>query len=151
MIVGSWAQKDPIPIAGHSYENFKEFLTYLYLGSCDLNNKNVMALLDLAESYDVQLLKGKCDTFLVNTQPTVDTVFKIYESLKLYSLPKSCQTISQFIMANAYELLESDHFLSVQKETVLDIVKMENLCISEEALFEAVSLHYKLFKDSGIS
>ena len=141
MFFGAWATKDPIPITGHSYEDFKEFLTYLYLGCCKIDHKNVMALVDLAESYDVKLLKGKCDRFLMGTEPSLDTVLKIYESLKLYSLEDSLQNYSSFIASHCDELLQSAQFLNAKKETVLDIVQMEQMTVKEEALFEAVSFH----------
>ena len=141
MTVGSWATKDAIPITGHSYEDFKEFLTYLYLGYCEINHENVMALVDLAESYDVKLLKNKCDIFLTKTQPSSDTVLKIYESLKVYLLKNACTIIIKFIMTNTSEVLQSAQFLNAKRETVLDIVRMENLSISEEDLFEAVSFY----------
>ena len=98
-----------------------------------------MALVDLAESYGVMKLKEKCDIFLINTQPTIETVFSIYESLKLYSLKDTCHKVSEYIMANASKVLRSNEFKNVKKETVLDIVAMQSLSINEEDLFKAVS------------
>ena len=139
--VGSWATKDAIPITGHSYEDFKEFLTFLYLGQCQIHNYNVMALVDLAESYDVSPLTNKCDIFLTKTKPSAENVLNIYESLKLYSLKNACTIISEFIKTNTSEVLLSAQFLNAKRETIMDIVQMENLSASEEDLFEAVSFY----------
>ena len=138
MTIGSWATKDPIPIKGHSFEDFKEFLTFLYLGRCDFDLSNVMTFVDLAESYGIVTLKNECNKFLCGTPPTPGTVFGIYESLKLFSLEEASKKITEFITTNTEMLLKSKHFLEVKKGTILDIVRMQTFATTEEELFKAV-------------
>ena len=139
MTVGSWATKNPIRITGHSYDDFKEFITYFYIGHCNINNDNVMALVDLAELYDIKLLKKKCDNFLSDFPLSIENVFSNYDSYKLYSLENAIECILDFIRNNASEVFKSPQFLGVKKELIFEIVQLENLTSTEEELFEAVS------------
>uniref|UniRef100_A0A914QWM8 BTB domain-containing protein n=1 Tax=Panagrolaimus davidi TaxID=227884 RepID=A0A914QWM8_9BILA len=127
MLFGAWAKNEPIPITSHSYDDFKEFLTFFYLGQCNISVENVMAIVDLAESYNVQILKEKCDQFLTNTKPTVENVFNICELLKTYSLQNALTNLYEFVTINAATLLVGQSFLETKKDIVMDIVKMERL------------------------
>uniref|UniRef100_A0A914QV17 BTB domain-containing protein n=1 Tax=Panagrolaimus davidi TaxID=227884 RepID=A0A914QV17_9BILA len=138
MLFGVWAKNEPIPITSHSYDDFKEFLTFLYLGQCNINMENIMALVDLSESYNVQILKEKCDQFLTDAKPTVENVFNICESLKTYSLQNALTNLYEFVAINALTILSSQSFLETKKDIVIDIVKMERLIINEEDLFKSV-------------
>uniref|UniRef100_A0AC35FT31 BACK domain-containing protein n=1 Tax=Panagrolaimus sp. PS1159 TaxID=55785 RepID=A0AC35FT31_9BILA len=140
MLFGAWAKNEPIPITSHSFDDFKEFLTFFYLGQCNINMENVMAIVDLAESYNVQILKEKCDQFLTNAKPTVENVFNICELLKTYSLQNALTNLYEFVAINAATLLmsQSQSFLETKKDIVMDIVKMERLVIKEEDLFKSV-------------
>uniref|UniRef100_A0A914XSQ1 BTB domain-containing protein n=1 Tax=Panagrolaimus superbus TaxID=310955 RepID=A0A914XSQ1_9BILA len=142
MLFGAWAKKEPIPITAHSYNDFKEFLTFLYLGKCKIDMDNVMAIVDLAESYNVQLLKDKCDQFLTHTDPTPENVFKICETLKIYSLQNALDNLYEYITINAVILLKNQSFLEVKKDVLMDIVKLERLVIKEEDLFDSESLKF---------
>uniref|UniRef100_A0AC34GDY4 BTB domain-containing protein n=1 Tax=Panagrolaimus sp. ES5 TaxID=591445 RepID=A0AC34GDY4_9BILA len=143
MLLGPLATKDPIPITTYSYENFKEFLTFLYLGKCAINIENVMAIVDLAESYNVQLLKDKCDTFLTNIEMTDANLYTVYANLKMYSLKAALENLFDYISFNVETILSSFGFMSAKKEFILDIVKLETLSTTEENLFNSISFKFK--------
>uniref|UniRef100_A0A914PRE0 BTB domain-containing protein n=1 Tax=Panagrolaimus davidi TaxID=227884 RepID=A0A914PRE0_9BILA len=137
-LFGPLAHKGPIPIIRHTYNDFKEFLTFLYLGKCNITMDNVMALVDLGEYYEVQLLKNKCDEFLTKNSTKIENVLKVYESLKVYSLENAMKKVMEFVGKNTVEILKSDEFLSAKKETIFDIAKMKNLTAKQEEVFEAI-------------
>ena len=141
MLLGPLASKDPIPIVQYSYDDFKEFITFIYLGKCKITTSNVMTLVDLAEFYGITLLKDKCDEVLVTFATHADNVLKVYESLKTYSLDNSMNTVLEYIANNTEKCIKSDQFNKLKKETIMDIIQMEHLTVKEEALFEAVSFH----------
>uniref|UniRef100_A0A914QMY3 BACK domain-containing protein n=1 Tax=Panagrolaimus davidi TaxID=227884 RepID=A0A914QMY3_9BILA len=99
---------------------------------------NVMALVDLGEYYEVQLLKDKCDEFLTQNSTKIENVLKVYESLKVYSLENAMKKVMEFVAKNTVDILKSDEFLSAKKETIFDIAKMKNLTAKQEEVFEAI-------------
>ena len=138
-MVGAWAAKEPIDIAPYSKTDFFELLKFFYLGRCKIDDDNVIALVDLAEYYDVELLKDKCDRFLAGSHLSIDNIIELYESVKPYSLKTTCDKLEKFIQANSKKLIESGEFVRMKKDMLMDIVQMEWLKVSEEDLFEAVS------------
>uniref|UniRef100_A0A914P4M8 BTB domain-containing protein n=1 Tax=Panagrolaimus davidi TaxID=227884 RepID=A0A914P4M8_9BILA len=137
-LFGPLANQGPIPVIRHTYDDFKEFLTFMYLGYCNITIKNVLALVDLGEYYEVKLLKDQCDEFLTKNSTKIENVLKVYESLKIYSLENAMKKVMEFVAANTLAILKTYEFLEVQKETILDIVKMVNLNATQEEIFEAV-------------
>uniref|UniRef100_A0AC35FH86 BTB domain-containing protein n=1 Tax=Panagrolaimus sp. PS1159 TaxID=55785 RepID=A0AC35FH86_9BILA len=152
-LFGPLAHKGPIPIIRHTLNDFKEFLTFLYLGKCNISMDNVMTLVDLGEYYEVQLLKNKCDEFLTKfitfiltkNSTKIENVLKVYESLKVYSLKNAMKKVMEFVAKNTVDILKSVEFLTVKKETIFDIAKMKNLTAKQEELFEArIGLEFTL-------
>uniref|UniRef100_A0AC35F9R7 BTB domain-containing protein n=1 Tax=Panagrolaimus sp. PS1159 TaxID=55785 RepID=A0AC35F9R7_9BILA len=136
---GPFAKSSVITIERHSYNDFKEFLSFLYSGYCDINEKNLMAMIDLSEYYDIKELKEICDVFLKYHPFETRELLGIYESVKLYNgLQDGMLSIWQSISTNAAEIITSNAFMDAKKETILDIVKMDDLKVSEEVLFKAV-------------
>uniref|UniRef100_A0A914YXZ7 BTB domain-containing protein n=1 Tax=Panagrolaimus superbus TaxID=310955 RepID=A0A914YXZ7_9BILA len=136
-LFGPLAHKGPIPVLRHSYENFKEFLIFMYLGKCNITMENVMALVDLGEFYDVKLLKDQCDEFLTENSTKFENVLKVYESAKVYLLINTMKKVMEFVAQNTVEILKMAEFLNVQRETIVDIAKMKNLNAKHEEVFEA--------------
>uniref|UniRef100_A0A914P748 BACK domain-containing protein n=1 Tax=Panagrolaimus davidi TaxID=227884 RepID=A0A914P748_9BILA len=99
---------------------------------------NVMALVDLGEYYEVQLLKDECDKFLTQNSTKIENVLKVYESLKVYSLENAMKKVMEFVAKNTVNILKSNEFLSAKKETIFDIAKMTNLTAKQEEVFEAI-------------
>uniref|UniRef100_A0A914Q928 BACK domain-containing protein n=1 Tax=Panagrolaimus davidi TaxID=227884 RepID=A0A914Q928_9BILA len=97
-----------------------------------------MALVDLGEYYEVQLLKDKCDEFLTQNSTKIENVLKVYESLKVYSLENAMTKVMEFVAENTADILKCDEFLSAKKETIYDIAKMKNLTAKQEEVFEAI-------------
>uniref|UniRef100_A0A914YX25 BTB domain-containing protein n=1 Tax=Panagrolaimus superbus TaxID=310955 RepID=A0A914YX25_9BILA len=117
----------------------------MYLGKCNITMENVMALVNLGEYYEVKLLKDQCDEFLTQNSTKIEKVLKVYESLKLYSLKNAMKKVMEFVAENTVEILKTDEFLTVEKETILDIAKMKNLNAKQEEVFEATLRKIKIF------
>uniref|UniRef100_A0AC35GN04 BTB domain-containing protein n=1 Tax=Panagrolaimus sp. PS1159 TaxID=55785 RepID=A0AC35GN04_9BILA len=66
MLSDRWCNKDAetVKIETYSYENFYQFLCFLYSGQCHLTQENAFVLTDMSESYGIPTLKGYCDEWL---------------------------------------------------------------------------------------
>uniref|UniRef100_A0A914QA96 BACK domain-containing protein n=1 Tax=Panagrolaimus davidi TaxID=227884 RepID=A0A914QA96_9BILA len=140
MLFGPWSSKKPIPISTCLYEDFKEMLTFLYTGNCELSTENVVALVDLAQSYELESLKTHCDNFLMATEVTAENALKYLEYAQRYSLQQTSERILEFIKTNTEDVIKSYSFVNVSKEILIDIAKMEHFTVKEEEFFEAIKI-----------
>uniref|UniRef100_A0A914PCR4 BTB domain-containing protein n=1 Tax=Panagrolaimus davidi TaxID=227884 RepID=A0A914PCR4_9BILA len=138
MISDIWNKKETIEITTNSYNDFYEFLTFLYSGKCKLNDENIFVMVDLSEFYQVKELQKKCDEFLSKKKYTKENTLVFLETLSKYSLPMFEKVISKSMKENGINLVESDGFLEISKSTVERIVSFEDRFVSEEILFEKI-------------
>uniref|UniRef100_A0A914P5D6 BTB domain-containing protein n=1 Tax=Panagrolaimus davidi TaxID=227884 RepID=A0A914P5D6_9BILA len=138
MISDIWNKKETIEITTNSYNDFYEFLTFLYSGNCKLNDENIFVMIDLSEFYQITELKKKCDKYLSQKEYTKENTLVFFETLSNYSLPLFEKVISKSMKENGINLVESDGFLETSKSTVEKIVRFEDRFVSEEKLFEKI-------------
>uniref|UniRef100_A0AC34G288 BTB domain-containing protein n=1 Tax=Panagrolaimus sp. ES5 TaxID=591445 RepID=A0AC34G288_9BILA len=84
MLSARWNSKnnEPIEITNRKFEDFKEFLAFIYSGDINITNDNILNVLDMAEYYHIDHLK--CLFFKSQDPEFLDTVFEI-EGKKLYA------------------------------------------------------------------
>uniref|UniRef100_A0A914Q0T6 BTB domain-containing protein n=1 Tax=Panagrolaimus davidi TaxID=227884 RepID=A0A914Q0T6_9BILA len=138
MISDIWNKKETIEITTNSYNDFYEFLTFLYSGNCKLNDENIFTMVDLSEFYHVIELKKKCDEYLSQKEYTKENILVFFETLTNYSLPMFEKAISKSMKEKRFNLIESDRFMETSKSTVEKIVRLEDRFVSEEKLFEKI-------------
>uniref|UniRef100_A0AC35F3H2 BTB domain-containing protein n=1 Tax=Panagrolaimus sp. PS1159 TaxID=55785 RepID=A0AC35F3H2_9BILA len=114
MLSDRWTKvDDPIKIEDYSYEDFKQFLTFLYSGHCQLSNDNIFPMVDIAEFYGVVAFKDVCEEFLIQTEYTLDNVFLMVELANKYSLKKLEEAVFQWAEKQAKENLEAGNGLDL--------------------------------------
>jgi hypothetical protein len=128
---------EPIRISQFTYDDFKEFISFFYLGTCQLTLDNVMSLVHLADFYNVDILKKLCDDFLIKSAEKSDAL-KVYEALKECSLDNALNSVLEYIANNTEKVVKDDYFKQLSKDTIMDIVKMDCLTVTEEELFQAI-------------
>uniref|UniRef100_A0AC34G2N8 BTB domain-containing protein n=1 Tax=Panagrolaimus sp. ES5 TaxID=591445 RepID=A0AC34G2N8_9BILA len=113
-----WTSKDEIiKIQDYSYDNFYEFLRFLYISDCNLTEKNVFQMVDMAEFYGVQCLKDVCDKFLSECV-TLKNAEELFEFAQKYSLPILRKYIRLFFVTRIEEVCNSEVFISFKKAFV---------------------------------
>uniref|UniRef100_A0A914Q7T7 BTB domain-containing protein n=1 Tax=Panagrolaimus davidi TaxID=227884 RepID=A0A914Q7T7_9BILA len=139
MLSDRWTKVgDPIKIEEYFHDDFKQFLTFLYSGQCQLSNDNIFAMVDIAEFYGVQAFKKFCEELLVQTEYTVDNVFLMVELAKTYSLKKLEETVTKFISDNFAMFFKSPQFQALPKSTVKFLIEVNQETPMQEEMFEGV-------------
>uniref|UniRef100_A0A914PV58 BTB domain-containing protein n=1 Tax=Panagrolaimus davidi TaxID=227884 RepID=A0A914PV58_9BILA len=138
MISDIWNKEETIEIKTNSYDDFYEFLTFLYSGNCKLNDENIFSMVDLSDIYHVNELRQKCDEYLSQKEYTAEYILVFFETFSKYSLPLFEKTLLKAIKEKRINLIESDGFLETSKSTVEKFVRLEDRFVSEEKLFEKI-------------
>ena len=137
-----WATNDgPIPIKNYSFEEFKEFLSFIYFFDCQLSEENIIAMVDMAEYYQVPECTEFCDDFLsTEIEITLENGLKMFEFAKRYpSLTKFQIVIDRFMMEEYVDVLESDELLNIGKATFQAVIDLPQANVLQEKIFVTVS------------
>uniref|UniRef100_A0A914P6E4 BTB domain-containing protein n=1 Tax=Panagrolaimus davidi TaxID=227884 RepID=A0A914P6E4_9BILA len=123
MLSDRWTTKDePVKIEAYSYDNFYEFICFVYSGSCNLNAENVFPMVDLAEFYDVSFLKDYCEKYILSTMKiTIENMEEMSEFADKYSLKMFMDSIKKFIRQNNREIIKDEKF-SVFKKPFIEFL-----------------------------
>uniref|UniRef100_A0A914PWT4 BTB domain-containing protein n=1 Tax=Panagrolaimus davidi TaxID=227884 RepID=A0A914PWT4_9BILA len=137
MLSDRWSNKDEaVKIEDYSYDNFYEFLHFLYAGICDLTNENVFKLTDMAEYYGVPFLKEYCERFLSKIKYNVGNIEEMLEFAEKYSLDRMNGALQYFFSRNLENVISNKRFLSYKKPFVEFLSTIDHC--SKEKIFEAV-------------
>uniref|UniRef100_A0A914Z446 BTB domain-containing protein n=1 Tax=Panagrolaimus superbus TaxID=310955 RepID=A0A914Z446_9BILA len=135
-----WTTKDSgVKIENYSYDDFCEFLTFLYCSECKLTEENIVKMTDMAEFYGVQCLKEFCDEFLHDMKKSVETIEELFDFAQKYSLPKLEDSIKSFFWEHYEIVCKSDAFIDFNKPFVAFLLTVDISLYKKETLFEGVS------------
>uniref|UniRef100_A0A914Q0A9 BACK domain-containing protein n=1 Tax=Panagrolaimus davidi TaxID=227884 RepID=A0A914Q0A9_9BILA len=95
-------------------------------------------MIDIAEFYDVKVLKNACDKYLSNIEYNYENVFHFLEYSDKYFLQESKKSTNAFICKNFWNLLKSESFKSLPKPLMKNVVAPFLNTLRIEELFEAV-------------
>uniref|UniRef100_A0A914P913 BTB domain-containing protein n=1 Tax=Panagrolaimus davidi TaxID=227884 RepID=A0A914P913_9BILA len=137
MLSDRWSNKDEaVKIEDYSYDDFYEFLHYLYTGCSDLTNENVFKLTDMAEYYGVPLLKEVCDKFLSEMKYNLGNIEEMLQFAAKYSLTKMKAALSEKTLWYFFLIWRTKGFPSYKKRFVVFLSTID-YC-SKENIFETV-------------
>lgn len=112
-----------IPVANFTYDIFLEFIRFVYTDNCELNNDNVLDMLRVSKEYSVSMLEQRCINIIID-QMSVDTVCKYLE----LSIREGYEYIQyaalKFIEKNFSQVLQSDSFYEIEKDTLRCILNL---------------------------
>uniref|UniRef100_A0A914Q825 BTB domain-containing protein n=1 Tax=Panagrolaimus davidi TaxID=227884 RepID=A0A914Q825_9BILA len=139
MLSDRWSNKnDIIKIESFTYDNFYQFLCFLYSGSCNLTNENVFQLIDMGEFYGVSFFKDNCDRYFQSNMGifTYENYEEMFEFSQKYSLIKMQSALKAFICSNFDKITKAEKLFSYEKP-FMDLFSSINY--SNEKVFEVVS------------
>uniref|UniRef100_A0A914PSL9 BTB domain-containing protein n=1 Tax=Panagrolaimus davidi TaxID=227884 RepID=A0A914PSL9_9BILA len=129
--------KEPIQIENHSYKDFKEFITFFYSGKCELTERNIESLINMAQFYCVEELKVICDEYLIEILD-FENIYQMLQVSYKYSLKFLKQHVYKFISTTFFHFLKSFEFYGLEKPIVKEIVETNDKTKYQEELFEAL-------------
>uniref|UniRef100_A0A914YVR0 BTB domain-containing protein n=1 Tax=Panagrolaimus superbus TaxID=310955 RepID=A0A914YVR0_9BILA len=139
MLSERWTKKDePIILGGYRYEDFYQFLSFIYAAKCKLTDENIFAMVDIAEYYAVEAFKDACDEYLSAMKYDINTISEIMECANKYLLIKLKTKLIQNVDQHFFELIDPNYFLNVKKFVINYFLSCERNRYREEKLFEAV-------------
>uniref|UniRef100_A0AC34FZX4 BTB domain-containing protein n=1 Tax=Panagrolaimus sp. ES5 TaxID=591445 RepID=A0AC34FZX4_9BILA len=138
MLSDRWTKKDePILIQSCTFDDFMEFLTFIYSGECKLTDDNIAFIVDIAEFYGVTIFKNYCEEYLTKIKLYLKNIFQLLEIANKYSLEKLKKSIDNFILQNLSTVLKSDQFKGVEKSVIKYIVELNQNVLKQDEFFEA--------------
>lgn len=138
MFYGPLAESsDTIMVEDIDISTMKMVLRYMYSDDIELDVNNVSCCLYAAKKYALYDMANKCAKFL-ETEIDVDTACSIYEQATLFDEVQLATKCIDFITENSKEVLISEDFHTLAFESVLQIVKNDNLGGDESFIFAAV-------------
>uniref|UniRef100_A0A914PU36 BTB domain-containing protein n=1 Tax=Panagrolaimus davidi TaxID=227884 RepID=A0A914PU36_9BILA len=140
MLSDRWISKnDAIKIESCKYDNFKEFIKFLYSGECQLSDENILTMIDIAEFYQVNSFKKYCDEYLSKITLNMENIFQIIEASNKYSIIQMKKSIQDFISLNFTTFVKCEGFLKADKSVIEEIFTIKsNTAFKQEELFQAV-------------
>ena len=138
MFYGEMAEVgDRIELPDCESESFLEFLRYLYCDELNVSARNVLGVMYLAQKYIVPSLTRKCGLFL-EERIEPGNVFDTLTQAKRFGESKLESRCWFIVDLNAKQCLQSRSFLELDQQSVLELLKREELKVDECFLFEAV-------------
>uniref|UniRef100_A0AC34FAQ3 BTB domain-containing protein n=1 Tax=Panagrolaimus sp. ES5 TaxID=591445 RepID=A0AC34FAQ3_9BILA len=126
-------------IHDYSYDEFFQFICFIYSGGCDLTKENIFELTDMAEFYGVQTLKEYCDYFLSKIRYEKETFYNMVEFEERYTLKGLNESLqSYFSSYNMKLLIEGDDFVTLDKRIVKRLSTFKRSSDYEEDFLKAV-------------
>uniref|UniRef100_A0A914Q0V1 BACK domain-containing protein n=1 Tax=Panagrolaimus davidi TaxID=227884 RepID=A0A914Q0V1_9BILA len=139
MLSERWRKPDEsIKIEGYSFDDFKEFLTFVYSGECQITNKNIFSMIDIAEFYGVYVFKTICEEFLTKTELNLENIYQMIQISNKYSLTEFNQLVINFASKNISTFLKNEQFYGLEKCTLKKILELSDKTKNQEVVFEAV-------------
>ncbi|XP_041360436.1 BTB/POZ domain-containing protein 2-like [Gigantopelta aegis] len=138
MLCGPLAETGEIEIPDVDGDSFSLFLRFVYTNDVIVEPNTVMHLLYLAKKYNIVKLRDQCLIFL-NAAMTVENMFVLLEQAKMFDEKWLIEKVMEFIDENGASLVKSPGFLDLSRESVVDIIKSDDLEIEEVDVFHVVN------------
>lgn len=138
MFYGSFPQSEgDIRMEDITLETFQRLVKYLYTDHLQLSKNSVIPLLYAAQKYQIAELISKCENYLQDNL-AVNNACTLFSHAKFFTMTRLKTNALKFIADNAVDVLKNDDFLLLLSEDLVDILKLDSLCIQEVDVVRAV-------------
>lgn len=140
MFYGDLAETAPeVKIEDIAGSLFTKVLKYIYTDKIDdINGDNVTKILYMSTKYQIKQLTSVCEKYL-NEAVDIDNVCTILTQARFFQLTPLIDKCMSLIEKEASQVIQTEDFLAVPKDTLAAILHSDNLCVKEVCLFKAVT------------
>uniref|UniRef100_A0A914PY92 BTB domain-containing protein n=1 Tax=Panagrolaimus davidi TaxID=227884 RepID=A0A914PY92_9BILA len=132
------SKNDAVKIDTYKFDDFKELLTFIYSGKCNITNENISRILDMSEFYQIEDLKKLCEEYLSKMEVNLSNIIQLFEISNKYPLIQTKITIQTFIFQNFKTIVKSNAFLNTEKFVAAEIIALgQTFAIKYEEMFQA--------------
>ncbi|XP_060097880.1 kelch-like protein 6 [Heteronotia binoei] len=138
--------EDDIVIKGVDAETMQILLDYTYTSKVLITKENVQKVLEAASLFQFLRMVEACSNFL-NGALNPENCVGILRLADVHSLDNLKQQVERYIIQNFTQVLNGDEFLELPLDVLDNVLKSDNLCVTEEAeVFETVInwIRYKM-------
>lgn len=104
--------------SGITYDQLFQLLKHIYSDNMKIDSKFIYDLLSLADRYDIQSIKRKCE-YIFAQHITVDSVCQIFKYANNFNCERLKDTCLLFTEENHQEVITSGGFEELDKEEML--------------------------------
>ncbi|XP_069106637.1 BTB and MATH domain-containing protein 38-like [Argopecten irradians] len=119
-----------ISLPGKRITEITELLHCIYSSQKPISDENVRFLLDLAEEYQIDRIKQRCENFLITQQSSLEALH-LAQKFRLRTLYKRCVEFSK--TKSLSELERNPHFSKLSAETKVDVLKAKTEMLNNYA------------------
>lgn len=118
---------------------FMHLLEFLHSGMTDVDASTVLELLQLADFFQIDELKGHCRSFLAENL-SAETVATLLAEAVRFNDEQLCGRCKEFFLANARVALQSPAFCRLPEELLVELLSDNALNADEWGVYQAVKL-----------
>mmetsp|Transcript_10843 Transcript_10843/g.15126 ORF Transcript_10843/g.15126 Transcript_10843/m.15126 type:complete len:488 (-) Transcript_10843:133-1596(-) len=135
------SQEDVIEVSDeYDPDIFMTFLRFLYTGEISLHMNNIKGLLTLADFYRVPALHRACFCFLDEQDFDMATLMGMIKTwstggaaIQGYLMSRYCDLVPSFS-----EFVKAKEFLTMNENVLIELLKLDQLCLEESEVLQAV-------------
>uniref|UniRef100_A0AC34G261 BTB domain-containing protein n=1 Tax=Panagrolaimus sp. ES5 TaxID=591445 RepID=A0AC34G261_9BILA len=147
-----WTNKDePVKIKDYSYDDFYQFVRFLYSGDCEITVENVFNIVDMAEFYGISYLKSFCEDLLNEAMDiiTLENIEKMFEFAEKYSLYKFTESVKYYAVEQ--DICEYENFNAFKKPFIEFLSHYDEFC-TKELFFENIYkwAEHRIMKEKAV-
>ncbi|XP_053373103.1 BTB/POZ domain-containing protein 3-like isoform X2 [Mercenaria mercenaria] len=136
MFNGSMPEKGDVEVPDIEANVLKELFRFLYSTDCKLEYESSMALMYAAKKYQVRGLEKRCKDFLKN-EMSAENVCCLFQEACDFPDEELEEKCFQFICRHSADVLESDGFCLLSKQSLKKIIASDNLSAFEIDVYKA--------------
>jgi hypothetical protein len=130
-----------VVIDNASFETLSLVVKYVYSGLILITVDNVNEIIRLADKFGLNELKSSCFTFLlrsVDKDTVCDLILRAREKKFDFNADDLVASCLRYIDENTFDVLESEKFILLPEDLVIDILKSDTTQADELTLFKAM-------------
>ena len=139
MFLSSMKEQYQSEVEIHQFDGkiVKSLIDFMYSGKIDIDSDNVMNLIAVADFLQMEDVKQFCFEFLESIT-TIDNCIEIVKASTMYHNASGLNTTYKFISENFDEFAQTDAFLNLSKDTLMNLIGKIDFSNIHSSVYKAI-------------